>query len=136
MQDLKLVGWCTIFTKLGQNFPLGPKCLWNFVQKSRYYYLDVRFVIRFFRLSLLHRQSWPLKMWVPCFVEPSPSWSPSCVAAEEGIEHGLLHTLLVLPTPGNHCPLTVGCVQMVAITGKRKAVETNLMSTLHFLKLY
>lgn len=36
--------------------------------------------------------------------------SSSCIAAEERIEHGLLHTLLVLPTPCNHCPITVGCV--------------------------
>lgn len=58
---------------------------------------------------------------VPSSVEHSPLQSPSCIAAEEGIEHGLLHTLLILPTPGDHCPLTVGGVQMVAITGKRKA---------------
>lgn len=47
--------------------------------------------------------------------------SPGSVAAEEGIEHGLLHALLVLPTPGDHRPVTVCCVQVVAITGKCKA---------------
>ena len=49
--------------------------------------------------------------------------SSSCVAAEERVEHGQLHTLLVLPAPCDHCPLTVGSVQMVAITGECQAVK-------------
>lgn len=53
----------------------------------------------------------------------TPLSSSSCVAAEERVEHGLLHALLVLPTPCDHCPITVGRVQMVAIAGKRKAYD-------------
>lgn len=49
--------------------------------------------------------------------------SSSCIAAEERVEHGLLHTLLVLPAPCNHCPLTVGSVQMVAIARKCQAYD-------------
>lgn len=50
-------------------------------------------------------------------------FSPSSgrIAAQEGVEHGLLQALLVLPTPCNHSPFAVCCVQMVAIRGKRKA---------------
>lgn len=55
------------------------------------------------------------------WLEPAPQYgahvlwgrpfsSSSCVVAEERVEHGLLHALLVLPTPCNHCPITVGCV--------------------------
>lgn len=51
------------------------------------------------------------------------SHSSSCVAAEEGIEHGLFEALLVLPAPGDHGPVTVRGVQMVAVTGKREAVR-------------
>ena len=49
--------------------------------------------------------------------------SSSCIAAEEGIEHWLFQALLVLPTPGDHGPITVCGVQMVAIAGKCKAVK-------------
>lgn len=49
--------------------------------------------------------------------------SSSCIAAEERVEHGLLHTLLVLPAPCNHCPVTVGSVQMVAIARKCQAYD-------------
>lgn len=51
------------------------------------------------------------------------SHSSGCVAAEEGIEHWMFQALLVLPTPGDHSPIAVRCVQMVAITGKCKAVK-------------
>lgn len=47
--------------------------------------------------------------------------SPGCIAAQEGAEHGLLQALLVLPAPGDHSPITVRRVQMVAVTGKREA---------------
>lgn len=49
------------------------------------------------------------------------SSSSGRIAAQEGVEHGLFQALLVLPTPGNHGPFTVCCVQMVAIGGKCKA---------------
>ena len=55
-------------------------------------------------------------------VQSSPH-SSGCVAAEEGIEHWMFQALLVLPTPGDHSPITVRCIQMVAITGKCKAVK-------------
>ena len=55
-------------------------------------------------------------------VQSSPH-SSGCVAAEEGVEHWMFQALLVLPTPGDHSPIAVGCVQMVAITGKCKAVK-------------
>lgn len=51
------------------------------------------------------------------------SHSSGCIAAEEGIEHWMFQALLVLPTPGDHSPIAVRCVQMVAITGKCKAVK-------------
>lgn len=49
--------------------------------------------------------------------------SSSCVAAEEGVEHGLFEALLVLPAPGSHGPVAAGGVQMVAVTGEREAVR-------------
>lgn len=52
-----------------------------------------------------------------------PLSSSSCIAAEERVEHGLLHALLVLPAPCNHCPVTVGSVQMVAIARKGQAYD-------------
>ena len=55
-------------------------------------------------------------------VQSSPH-SSGCVAAEEGVEHWMFQALLVLPTPGDHSPIAVRCVQMVAITGKCKAVK-------------
>ena len=63
--------------------------------------------------------------------------SAGCIAAQEGIEHGLLQALLVLPTPGNHGPFTVRCVQVVAVTGKCEAVrkEQNPVCTACLLKL-
>ena len=54
---------------------------------------------------------------------PSSPHSSGCVAAEEGIEHWMFQALLVLPTPGDHSPIAVRCIQMVAITGKCKAVK-------------
>lgn len=56
---------------------------------------------------------------VPCRMQGSHS--SRCIAAEEGIEHWLFQALLVLPTPGDHGPITVCCVQMVAVAGKGKA---------------
>lgn len=53
------------------------------------------------------------------------SHSSSCIAAKEGIEHWLFQALLVLPTPGNHGPVTIRRVQMVAVTGKCKAGKRN-----------
>lgn len=38
------------------------------------------------------------------------------IAAQEGVEHGQLHALLVPPTPRHHCTLAVGCVEVMAIT--------------------
>lgn len=54
------------------------------------------------------------------------SHSSRCIAAEEGIEHWLFQALLVLPTPGDHGPITVCCVQMVAVAGKGKAVKKKI----------
>lgn len=56
-----------------------------------------------------------------CCGECSSPHSSGCVAAEEGIEHWVFQALLVLPAPGDHSPIAVRCVQMVAVTGKGKA---------------
>lgn len=43
------------------------------------------------------------------------------VAAQEGVEHGQLHTLLVPSAPGHHRPLAVGRVEVVAVARVRQA---------------
>ncbi|KAL0609263.1 LOW QUALITY PROTEIN: hypothetical protein AAY473_021550 [Plecturocebus cupreus] len=63
----------------------------------------------------VNKSSLKLKCFGECEVH---SHSPGCIAAKEGIEHWLFQALLVLPTPGYHRPVTVCCVQMVAITRK------------------
>lgn len=72
---------------------------------------------------------------VRCSGEGTARPSPRGVAAQEGVEHGLLHALLVLPTPGDHRPVAVRGVQVVAIAGKREAVKANPSGALYFLKL-
>lgn len=47
--------------------------------------------------------------------------SAGCVAAQEGVEHGQLHALLVPPTPGHHRALAVGRVEVVAVARVRQA---------------
>ncbi|TNN62686.1 hypothetical protein EYF80_027127 [Liparis tanakae] len=42
--------------------------------------------------------------------------SACSVAAQEGVEHGQLHALLVPPTPRHHRALAVGRVEVVAVT--------------------
>lgn len=67
-------------------------------------------------------------------VQSSPH-SSGCVAAEEGVEHWMFQALLVLPTPGDHSPIAVRCVQMVAITGKCKAVKKKKESRFYVVSL-
>lgn len=43
------------------------------------------------------------------------------VAAQEGVEHGQLHALLVPPTPRHHRALAVGRVEVVAVARVRQA---------------
>lgn len=43
------------------------------------------------------------------------------VAAQEGVEHGQLHPLLVAATPGHDRALAVGCVEVVAVARVRQA---------------
>lgn len=47
--------------------------------------------------------------------------SAGSVAAQEGVEHGQLHALLVPAAPGHHGALAVGRVQVVAVTRVRQA---------------
>lgn len=79
----------------------------------------VKHVFRFDLLGPVKLANW-LGVEVLCR-RGGPPHSPSRIAAKEGIEHGLFQALLVLPTPGDHCPIAAGRVQMVAVTGKRKA---------------
>lgn len=81
-------------------------------------------VIRVFRVALLEKAKSASSAWRYRALEVRSSpHSPSGIAAKEGIEHRLFQALLVLPTPSNHGPIAVGCVQMVAIAGKCKAVK-------------
>lgn len=43
------------------------------------------------------------------------------VAAQEGVEHGQLHALLVPPAPRHHRALAVGRVEVVAVARVRQA---------------
>lgn len=45
------------------------------------------------------------------------------VTAEEGVEHGQLHALLVAAAPGDHRALAVGRVQVMAVARERQAAR-------------
>lgn len=53
--------------------------------------------------------------------QTSHKHSSCSIAAQEGVEHGQLHALLVPSTPRHHRALAVGRVEVVAITRVRQA---------------
>ena len=129
-----------IISKSEQNFPLGTLygcrilCRWTVFIVA----WVVCLVIRVFGVALLEKAKSANSAWRYRALEVRSSpHSPSGIAAKEGIEHRLFQALLVLPTPSNHGPIAVGCVQMVAIAGKCKAVKKkNPICTLCLLRLY
>lgn len=62
--------------------------------------------------------------------------SPSCVAAEEGVEHGQLQALLVLAAPGDDIPITVSREQVMTVAGKRKAAKQQKRRFLYQMWLF
>lgn len=53
--------------------------------------------------------------------QTSHKHSSCSIAAQEGVEHGQLHALLIPSTPRHHRALAVGRVEVVAITRVRQA---------------
>lgn len=103
---------CNLTTTLGCSFKNTPS-IQSFWRHSKYFEVQ------------LNKRSYNL-FWIKVHqrheLAADPP-SPSCVAAEEGVEHGQLQALLVLAAPGDDIPITVSREQVMTVAGKRKAAK-------------